>query len=493
VTEEFPVVGASSKRFARTLIVVALLVSACVVGGLAWFLAASQASARHSLVERLGARVQLGAEFTTLYADDLFARERQVAESWLAADVNAKGFARASAGLGLPAAMLLNARGRLLAITPDQPRLIGRSMSLRFPDLDVALAGRPTVSNVVRVADRTVPVVEIAEPFATVHGRRVLSGAFVVSHTLLGAYVKHLTTLPGRQVYLVDSAGALIASSNGAEMQFGTLRQAAPLLAAAIARSGQGVYESNGVAQQYYVSRVARTPWRVVLAVPQAALFESAGVRWLPWLAVIGLALASVLSIFLIVRLQRSRARLHELNTVLDTMAHVDALTALPNRRAIEQSLRDEISSASRHGQAVSVLLVDIDHFKQINDTHGHDAGDAALRVVAATLESALRTEDMIGRWGGEEFLGVLRFTNVDGAVVVAERLRQAIASAYLPALDAVGKLSVTIGVAEWSGDSLDDLLRNADEALYAGKDAGRNCISIARGAAADVVASQSS
>jgi diguanylate cyclase (GGDEF)-like protein len=194
------------------------------------------------------------------------------------------------------------------------------------------------------------------------------------------------------------------------------------------------------------------------------------------WIAVVGLGAAGVLLIFLVVQLRARNAALWRLNRTLDELAHIDPLTRLRNRRAIEQLLVSELSSSKRHDHPVSVLLADVDNFKQINDTLGHHAGDVALEQIATALERSLRIEDALGRWGGEEFLAVLRFTDEEGAVHVAERLRSAVAHTGSGARSR----SITIGVAQWRGESLHQLLMNADRALYAGKLAGRDLVSVA-------------
>ena len=163
---------------------------------------------------------------------------------------------------------------------------------------------------------------------------------------------------------------------------------------------------------------------------PEAQLFtflNGAG-RWLAWLAIAGLGVAGLAIIVLITRLHGRREQLTLLNGELARLAAVDPLTGLRNRRAIEEYLHDAISAARRHDLALSLLVIDIDHFKHVNDTLGHRSGDAVLAHTARVLDGALRTEDAIGRWGGEEFLVVLTSTDEDGAVRATERLRDALA-----------------------------------------------------------------
>lgn len=162
-------------------------------------------------------------------------------------------------------------------------------------------------------------------------------------------------------------------------------------------------------------------------------------------------------------------------------LATTDELTGLNNRRQILTLGEAELTRARRYGKPLSALMIDIDHFKTFNDRFGHSVGDEVLRRVAERARNALRTLDVIGRYGGEEFACLLPETPLDGAVLVAERLRQAVSKATLPS--AAGELSVTIslGVAELGyGESLAGMLNRADEALYQAKEEGRNRVVVA-------------
>jgi len=121
--------------------------------------------------------------------------------------------------------------------------------------------------------------------------------------------------------------------------------------------------------------------------------------RWLPWLALLGLAVVSLIAVVLFLRNAGDRVRLAALNDELERLVGIDALTGLSNRRRIEDDLVRAASAARRHDTELSILLIDIDHFKAINDTHGHQAGDRALARTARAMEDALRREDLIGRW----------------------------------------------------------------------------------------------
>jgi two-component system cell cycle response regulator len=159
----------------------------------------------------------------------------------------------------------------------------------------------------------------------------------------------------------------------------------------------------------------------------------------------------------------------------LEDLAYRDELTELPNRRGAMRQIDVLISRARRHGHQLALLLIDADRFKAVNDEHGHAVGDVVLREIAARLRERVRREDVVGRWGGEEFVVALPETTPDGAAAVAESLRAAIAQTAIPAESAVLEVTVSIGVAAWTGQEIEDLIDRADRALYAAKAAGRD------------------
>jgi diguanylate cyclase (GGDEF)-like protein len=158
-----------------------------------------------------------------------------------------------------------------------------------------------------------------------------------------------------------------------------------------------------------------------------------------------------------------------------DYLANHDELTRLFNRRAVIERGMQTLAAAARHNRAVSILLIDIDHFKAGNDTLGHEAGDLALSAVATTLSAACRRTDIIGRYGGEEFCIVCADTTADEAMHLSERLLRAV-EAITPPAGLRRSLSVSIGIATATDEQAwDTLLKQADRALYSAKDAGRN------------------
>lgn len=167
----------------------------------------------------------------------------------------------------------------------------------------------------------------------------------------------------------------------------------------------------------------------------------------------------------------------------LRRLATTDALTGVLNRGSLLQKLRDEILRARRYKRALSVLLIDIDHFKSINDSHGHDVGDVALRQMASLCQESLRSSDIFGRYGGEEFLVILPESNLAHAMQIAERLRIRQETYFFKHKELQLHVTLSVGVSNVHladlTDTLEALLKRADVALYEAKKRGRNqCVS---------------
>lgn len=160
----------------------------------------------------------------------------------------------------------------------------------------------------------------------------------------------------------------------------------------------------------------------------------------------------------------------------LAQMAKIDSLTGVYNRRYLDIRLSEEMERSRRHGNPLSIFLLDIDYFKVINDTHGHICGDYTLRNVSRLLQNAIRSSDILGRYGGEEFCCVLPETPFEQALVLAERCREQIASTQLSCTDQTVQLTVSIGVTSQNrGETLEQMVKRADDALYEAKRTGRN------------------
>ncbi len=188
------------------------------------------------------------------------------------------------------------------------------------------------------------------------------------------------------------------------------------------------------------------------------------------------LAVAQVAYIVLLAAIATIRAGYHRAEAhaqLMQSLATTDPLTGLPNRRALDECLQAALAAAQRHSEAVSVALIDVDHFKRINDRHGHAGGDRVLVQLGHRLAADLRAGDRLGRWGGEEFLLVSGHTPLPAALELAERLRASVAGFAFGHGEPV---TISIGVAQVrQGDDAGSLLQRADAALYRAKDAGRN------------------
>lgn len=171
--------------------------------------------------------------------------------------------------------------------------------------------------------------------------------------------------------------------------------------------------------------------------------------------------------------LDESQTHLKQANERLALLAATDGLTGVNNRRTIVEALERAVSTSDRSGRPASILMIDIDSFKELNDTHGHIAGDSMLKWVASQLKSALRLGDEVGRFGGEEFLAVLPETDPDAALLVAERIRSRIADSNSDGIST----TVSIGVSTLGKkhESAEQLIEDADRALYEAKRCGRN------------------
>ncbi|MCT7583239.1 diguanylate cyclase [Aliarcobacter butzleri] len=161
----------------------------------------------------------------------------------------------------------------------------------------------------------------------------------------------------------------------------------------------------------------------------------------------------------------------------LEKMASIDKLTDIYNRRMIDQFLQVEIEIASRHNEELSLMIIDIDHFKHVNDNYGHLVGDMVLSQLSKIISDNLRNSDIFGRYGGEEFLIICPKTNKDGAFILAEKLRIIVNDFTF---DEVGHKTVSIGIAEFqTNDTIETLFKKADEALYEAKNSGRNRVCV--------------
>ncbi|MBE7416386.1 MAG: GGDEF domain-containing protein [Ideonella sp.] len=188
--------------------------------------------------------------------------------------------------------------------------------------------------------------------------------------------------------------------------------------------------------------------------------------------ALVIVPMVGALVLRLVFQLERARA-------ALAVLATQDALTGVHNRRYFFEVAEREWQRCKRYGEEAALLLIDADHFKAVNDQHGHLCGDKLLVAVARAVRATLRTSDLMARFGGEELVILLPHTDPLGALDVAERIRERVAGGRLDWHGEKVGITVSIGVASYAGDdrTLDALVHDADLALYAAKKAGRNCV----------------
>ena len=176
--------------------------------------------------------------------------------------------------------------------------------------------------------------------------------------------------------------------------------------------------------------------------------------------------------------MRRSNDELLEAYALLQQLATVDPLTGLENRRSLMDFSEVQLKLAKRYKSFFSILLIDLDYFKKINDTYGHLIGDEILKNIAKILKESLRNVDHIGRLGGEEFIVILPNTTLKNAVLVAEKVRDAIANFVHNIEEQNIQTTVSIGIASYNplDDDVNQIIERADQALYKAKSSGRNC-----------------
>jgi len=363
----------------------------------------------------------------------------------------------------------------------------------------------------------------LAVPIRQADGRFL--GAFTAKLNLrpVTELLQRLAPDDPQDVYLMTDQGKLIIRSRVSSADLMRTRLPETTMRVLLDREGQtAVYRrADGREVVGALRRVPRLGWAAVAELPQAAalrevdrLRNATALMVVALLAAVGL-MAYVLGLLVVRPLARltaaakvaagdlpvdltvggggevgqltqvfnaliARLRERESQSELERLSITDALTGLYNRRHLMGTLASETQRARRLRRPFSVLLLDVDHFKRYNDTHGHPAGDAALVAIADLLRKSTRAVDSVARYGGEEFLVVLLETTLATAGIVAERIRSRVAAAAFTG----GSMSVSIGVAECPGhgDTPESLIASADAALYQAKGEGRDRVVVAGG-----------
>ena len=178
---------------------------------------------------------------------------------------------------------------------------------------------------------------------------------------------------------------------------------------------------------------------------------------------------------------EKKNALITEQAKKLEQLATKDYLTGLSNRRDFQIKAHLEVKRYRRNKKPFAIIMIDIDHFKKVNDTHGHDFGDSVLVATGRKLEKTLRAQDIVARWGGEDFIALLPETEAVGAQHAAEKIRMEIATRWHNSKDVSTEVTATLGIAVFDGcGSIEDCIKRADKALYVGKEGGRNRVVMA-------------
>jgi diguanylate cyclase (GGDEF)-like protein len=364
----------------------------------------------------------------------------------------------------------------------------------------------------------------LAVPIREADGRFLAVFAAKLNLHAVADMLQRLSPLDSGDVALMTDQGRLVIRSRVSSAELMRTKLPETMTSALFDKEGKTVVYKRADGQEVLgaLRRVPRLRWAAVAEIPQVQalgrvgrLRSATGFLIVALLAVVGL-LAYVLGLLIARPLGRltaaaakvaagdlsvelpgagvgevgyltrvfntlvARLRERESQAELERLSVTDALTGLYNRRHLMGTLASEVQRSRRLRRPFSVLLADVDHFKQYNDTHGHPAGDAALARIADILRKTTRGVDCVARYGGEEFLVMLLETTVGTAVIVAERIRARVAIEEFGG----GRITVSIGVAECPshGDTPESLIESADAALYQAKDEGRDRVVAAGG-----------
>jgi diguanylate cyclase (GGDEF)-like protein len=473
------------RAYGTRSIVAVLALATLLFGGVAYYLAHSQTRMRRDAQDEFARRAQLTANLTsaTLSAS-LLSDPADMTSDFGGGSATVEQSLRARVRAGDVFAAILSVNGDVVGVWPRRDRALA-SAYYDSPDVQGAIRGGGGVSDLIMWSQSTEPMIRLSSAFNTSQGVRIyvhLGSAYVVS--LASAYLTDAPAVPGADAYLVDGNGRVLAST-------GTTLQGAPLpdpglLAASRQRS------SGNLGGSYFVTAPigGGTRWHLILAAQRSRLLaqvESSRKAW--WTLFGGFVLAVLALIAAGLKSLRTSARLlavEERERTAQRLAHErlhDALTGLPNRALFLDRAGHALSRARRDDTALAVLFIDLDHFKRINDSLGHAAGDELLQEFAERLGDAIRPSDTLSRFGGDEFLILCEgMVDPDDALHVAQRIHALLEQPFRLG-DREVHVSCSVGIALQrpgaAGVPGSTLVRNADAAMYAVKEHGRNGIRI--------------
>ncbi len=437
----------------RGTLVVSALLALALVAGLAMNVVRAQRDARTQILVALGDRATLAGSLTSAAVKpDAYA---STAKTYFAGQDRAlpAAIAEYQGKDPVPGVLILDREGHVLGAYPRHRRR-GSRLFAEHAELRSALAGRAAWSDLFRATDGT-HLVQVAAPFRTAHGRRVLAVAIPASEIqqFAGAFLASAPGVNGARGYLVDHRNQVLAASAGGAPTGATLPAA--LRRAASAGDGK---------RTVVAARVPTTDWRVVFSVPSTTLYApvEGSARLAAW-ELLGALAAAVLALLATVAaaLRRSSLLAHE-------RLH-DPLTGLPSRTILLQRIDAAVERAHRGRRTAAVLFIDLDRFKQVNDELGHTTGDRLLGAVADRLIRAVRPSDLVGRFGGDEFLVLCEdLTSLDDAVAIAERIRTTLADGFTLG-EHHTSVGCSIGIATTGSAAVggQQLITEADAAMY--------------------------
>ena len=460
----------------RRVAVLALLVAVGLISGLTWNLIATQSKARESLDESIQRRAALTADLIS--SAFMSARTPAAAQAQFGGrpDTLRPAVRAAAAAAKGQRVTVLDARGRVLAAAggASDPNPAARD------DVRLALRGTPSLSDAYSDGRRG-RLVELAMPFPSPSGRRVLltSGPVGVVQSFTQGFFATRSALAATEGYLIDGAGRILSSTRP--------RAGGPpeAILTAFMRGDTGTHGDR----RFVSGKVPSSRWRVVLTVPEDVLYASVSGALNAARLLLGAFIAAICALLalglLAARGARRLAAATESAHAASELAHErlhDPLTGLANRALFAARAKQAVAAASRRGRSVAVVFMDIDHYKLINDSLGHEMGDEVLREVARRLSRSVRDTDTVSRFGGDEFVVLCEdLLDAPAALPAVERIR---AGLHGP-VDIGGRevpVSFSIGVATGGGGTertAAELLADADAAMYRAKELGRDRVEI--------------
>ncbi len=338
-----------------------------------------------------------------------------------------------------------------------------------------------------------IPAISVS--VAVVDTKKDMTGILYVNMTLdsLSEFVKSMAYGKTGKVFIVDSAGNLLAHSDlsfcvemdgPSETATFVLKNLAqnPMVAHALKndlQAGLFTLPDSGTVVLASFERIPSLDWIVVLQ--QDALESFSIITVYAWLLVFLVLFAVIVSLTSFLFIARETAESSRKHQELLVISETDPLTGLLNRRSMLSRMKQLVSEFEHEGHHFVIAMFDIDDFKKVNDTYGHVFGDIVLREIAARTVSILRVEDLLFRWGGEEFLLVIRNSDLTRGRGIAEKIRRVVVDTPISDGETSVNITVTIGVSLYKGGLVDAMIIHADEAMYEGKRSGKNIVVVSR------------